>query len=477
MAPGRRIKTLEGNPFDPGEPVQFQIEGRPLEGFDNEPLAVALLAAGVRVFGRSPKYHRPRGPACMHGHCSGCLMRVNGVPNVRTCETPCRSGMQVERQTGWPSTGLDFLRAVDLLSGKRLDHHGMFTASSVLNRIAGGVVRKLSGLGDPPSADPQEPLPVSRFSADAVVIGAGAAGLPAAKILGECGHNTVLLEADEHRGGRLLDAATQNGWERIRALKTEIESATGIEVHVKTPVLAVYPGDTFQVVAGNADETFWISARRLVVCTGTYEQIPLFENNDLPGVYGPRAMDRLVCGHCVVPAEPLLVVGEREETLRLAVRLHELGVALAGVVTTRREGEELEALKHKNVEVFTEHRILRALGGKWLDRVELARPDSQQSDLVLDCRACAVEGPQAPAYELAHHAGCRVSFRSQSGYVVETNGEGQTTHSQVFAAGHVAGADSVAAAARSGELAGLACALSLKDDARLRQRLESLKKG
>jgi sarcosine oxidase subunit alpha len=477
MAQGRRIELPEGNPFQRGERVQFSFEGRPVEGYENEPLAVALLAAGVRVFGRSIKYHRPRGPVCLHGHCSGCLMRVNGIPNVRTCETPCRSGTVVERQTGWPSTGLDFFRAVDLLSGERLDHHGMFTGSSLLNRIAGGVVRKLSGLGDPPTADPQDPVPVSCFSADAVVIGAGAAGLSAAKALGECGHHAVLLEAGEHRGGRLLDGATQNGWEQARDFKTELESVAGIEVHVGTPVLAVYPGDIPEVVASNEGETFRISAARLCVCTGAYEQIPLFANNDLPGIFGPRAMDRLVCGHGVVPAEPLVIVGERDETLRLAAKLRELGVALAGVVTTRREGEALQILKRNNVEVFQDRRILRALGGKWLDRVEIARSGSEQSDLVLDCRACVVEGPEAPAYELAHHAGCRVSFSSQSGYVVQTNEEGQTTHGHIFAAGHVAGAASVAEAEQGGERAGLACALSLKNDDRVRQRLESMTKG
>jgi len=303
-----------------------------------------------------------------------------------------------------------------------------------------------------------------------VVIGAGAAGLSAAKTLSECGHNVVLLEAEEHSGGRLLDGATQNGWERIRDFKVELESAAGIEVHVKTPALAVYPGDTLQVVAGNESKTLWISARRLCVCTGTYEQIPLFENNDLPGIFGPRAMDRLVCGYCVVPAEPVLVVGERDETLRLSGRLRELGVTLAGVATSRTEGEALMSLKRKNVEVFQDRRIVRALGGRWLDRVEL------ESDLVLDCRACVVEAPPAPAYELAHHAGCRVSFSSQSGYTVQVNDRGQTTHSHVFAAGHVAGSDSVDAAARSGERAGLACALSLKDDARVQKRLESMKK-
>ena len=230
------------------------------------------------------------------------------------------------------------------------------------------------------------------------------------------------------------------------------------------------------MVAGNQDKTFWISARRLCVCTGTYEQIPLFENNDLPGIFGPRAMDRLVCGYNVVPAEPVLVVGERDETLRLAGRLRELDVTLAGVVTDRREGEALSALKRKNVEIFQDRRIVRALGGKWLDRVELAHRGSDQSDLVLDCRACVVEAPPAPAYELAHHAGCRVSFSSQSGYLVQVSDEGQTTHSHIFAAGHVTGADSVDAAAQSGERAGLACALSLKDDAQVQKRLESMKK-
>jgi sarcosine oxidase subunit alpha len=350
----------------------------------------------------------------------------------------------------------------------------MFTASSVLNRLAGSVVRRLSGLGEPPSADPMQPVPVSRFQADAVVIGVGVAGFAAGMALGECGHNVVLLEAEEHRGGRLLDGVTPEGWAQAGTLKTALESVAGIEVHVGTPALAVYPGETLEVVAGNEGKTFWISARRLVVCTGAYEQIPLFENNDLPGIFGPRAIDRLVCGHAVVPGEPVVVVGDRDETLRLAARMSQRGVVLAGVVTSRREADALETLKRNNVEIFTDRRITRAHGGKQLDRVEFAPLDSSQSDLVLDCRTCVAEAPESPAYELAHHAGCRVSFSSQNGYSVVVNQEGQTSNSRIFAAGHVAGAATATEAAQAGLRAGLACALSLKDDSKVRERMKSL---
>ncbi len=83
MAHARRIERLADCPTSSGKRVEFQFEGRAIEGFTEEPLAVALLAAGIRVFGRSVKYHRPRGPACLRAHCSGCLMRVDQVRCTR----------------------------------------------------------------------------------------------------------------------------------------------------------------------------------------------------------------------------------------------------------------------------------------------------------------------------------------------------------------------------------------------------------
>ncbi len=78
--------------------VIFTFQGRKLEGYCDEPIAAALVAADIKVLSYSRKLKRPRGFFCAIGNCSSCLMKVNGVPNVRTCVTRLEEGMIVERQ-------------------------------------------------------------------------------------------------------------------------------------------------------------------------------------------------------------------------------------------------------------------------------------------------------------------------------------------------------------------------------------------
>lgn len=86
--------------FQPRQRVTFTFEGREMEGYEGEPIAAALHAAGVRVLKYSEKLNRPRGFYCAIGNCSSCLMIVDGNPNVRTCVEELRAGMQVKRQLG-----------------------------------------------------------------------------------------------------------------------------------------------------------------------------------------------------------------------------------------------------------------------------------------------------------------------------------------------------------------------------------------
>ncbi|HBE73274.1 MAG TPA: pyridine nucleotide-disulfide oxidoreductase [candidate division Zixibacteria bacterium] len=86
--------------FKKEKKVTFFFEGRPVEGFEGEPIAAALHAAGIKVLRHSVKLDRPRGFFCAIGKCSSCLMEVDGAPNVFSCVTPIKDGMQVRRQEG-----------------------------------------------------------------------------------------------------------------------------------------------------------------------------------------------------------------------------------------------------------------------------------------------------------------------------------------------------------------------------------------
>jgi len=52
---------VAGGLVDRTRPLSFRFDGRALTGFPGDTLASALLANGVRLVGRSFKYHRPRG--------------------------------------------------------------------------------------------------------------------------------------------------------------------------------------------------------------------------------------------------------------------------------------------------------------------------------------------------------------------------------------------------------------------------------
>ncbi len=86
--------------FARGREVRFMFDGRQLSGYEGEPIAAALHAAGVRVLSRSEHLNRPRGFFCAIGTCSSCIMKVNGQPNVRVCIEKLREDMVVETQYG-----------------------------------------------------------------------------------------------------------------------------------------------------------------------------------------------------------------------------------------------------------------------------------------------------------------------------------------------------------------------------------------
>ena len=99
-----------------GSRVVFTYDGVEMEGYEGEPIAMALKAAGVEVHRFTAKRHEPRGIFCAIGRCTDCVMVVDGKPNVRTCMTPLAAGMDVRTQGGVAPLDLDDPRAEALVA-------------------------------------------------------------------------------------------------------------------------------------------------------------------------------------------------------------------------------------------------------------------------------------------------------------------------------------------------------------------------
>ncbi len=78
--------------------VTIRVDGVEIEACEGEPVAAALMAAGVKVFRMTRKRKEPRGIFCAVGRCTDCVMTVDGQSNVRTCITPVQDGMEIQTQ-------------------------------------------------------------------------------------------------------------------------------------------------------------------------------------------------------------------------------------------------------------------------------------------------------------------------------------------------------------------------------------------
>lgn len=85
------------------EKVTFQFDGNTYEGYENDTIASALLANGIRTLRKHEETGNPRGIYCNIGHCYECRVTVDGASNIRACLTPIKANMVVESGKVQPS--------------------------------------------------------------------------------------------------------------------------------------------------------------------------------------------------------------------------------------------------------------------------------------------------------------------------------------------------------------------------------------
>jgi sarcosine oxidase subunit alpha len=399
-------------------PCTIELDGEQLEAREGEPVAASIIASGELLFARSPKYHRPRGPWCLSGGCSQCLMRVDGVPNVPTCRVPARPGMRLERQNAMPDASLDLLRASDFFFRSWFNHHEFLAGVPIAETVLQKVARQLSGLGLLPDA-PVTREPATFEQLGTVIIGAGAAGLALAQRLTERGREYTIFERELEVGGRLISAAEEHQpavWSPPSTVTRLGALVVGLFADAGAPFLAIVEHGRLRLVG----------YQRLVITTGGQPGFAIFPNNDLPGVMAGRGVSVLLRRHGVLAGQRVACVGEPLEAR-----------ALSKLVTAA--GGQALAIGAE---------IVRAHG---LRRVEAATVRVDGAEQKVSCEVIAICGPVNPSFELARAAGARVSWHErQACFVVEADANGRTVAPNLWVAGEVRGPMSSGAAVEQG---------------------------
>ncbi|HET6404925.1 MAG TPA: 2Fe-2S iron-sulfur cluster-binding protein [Candidatus Thermoplasmatota archaeon] len=396
----RGLRVSPGPAAARGKPITLRFGSRSIPAFEGETVGAALHAAGERVLMRSIKYHRPRGLFCNAGKCASCLMRIDGVPNVRACVTPARDGMKVESQNAFPSARRDFLGIVDKVYRRNLDLHERFTRPRPLAMAFNAIARRMAGFGRIPDLRPLRRPSIGKREVDVLVVGGGPSGLSAAAAAAGEGASVLLVDESDRLGGTLL--LHPEGAARADALAQRLRAAGG-EALPRTTAFGVYltdgHGDALEapgvVAIMTPERVVEVRAKALVVASGYHEAPPLVPGNDLPGVMGTRAALVLLHRHGILPGTRVAFAGDSPLAARAREDLAKAGCELVeGPVTEVWGGRHVEGAVVGGAK--TELDCVLA-GGDETPRIELL----QQAGATMALASFAVVPQALPARVLA----------------------------------------------------------------------------
>ena len=210
---GQVYRLPSGGRIDRTKPVSFLFNDERIQAYAGDTVASALLANGIRLVGRSFKYHRPRGILSHGSDEPNALLEVDRGPgridpNNRATVIEVTEGLVTRSQNHWPNLEHDVGALSNLLSpmfASGFYYKTFMWPRSFWNRIYEPSIRAAAGLGVAPIGPDPDHYAHRHAHCDVLVIGAGPAGLAAAlEAASENGNSIILADEQAELGGCLL---------------------------------------------------------------------------------------------------------------------------------------------------------------------------------------------------------------------------------------------------------------------------------
>ena len=475
MSESQPMRLETGGRIDRDKPLSFTFDGKNYAGFEGDTLASALLANGVRVVGRSFKYHRSRGILAAGAEESNALVTVGQgaleEPNVRATLQPLYDGLSARSQNCWPNVRFDIGRSLDYLHF--LWPAGFYNKTFIwphwhwYERI----IRRISGLGKLPTGDDPDRYVHHNVHCDVLIVGAGPAGLGAALTASEHGLRVVVTEQDSQLGGSLLwseesiDGVQADTWleDTVRVLRqrdnvTLLTGTTASAWFDHRMVIACQmvtdrrnPGEG----EGPRQRLWKIHARDVILATGAIEQPLVFANNDRPGIMLASAVQQYCNRYAVAPGKRMAIATNNDSAYGVAGALRNAGVDVVAMIDSRQKlaGKAARLVRDQGLTVFHNAMPRDCRGDKGVRSVSVTKRDSLETLATLQCDCIAMAGGWQPVVHLFTQARGRLRYDASLGAFVPDE-----IPPHMHVAGMVAGALDLETALEQGREAGLAAA-------------------
>lgn len=315
--------------------------------------------------------------------------------------------------------------------------------------------------------------------ADIVVVGAGPAGLSAAVEAGRLGAQVVVVDENAKPGGQLFKQihkffgsrehlAGIRGYDIGQELLAQAESCA--EIKLNSTVYGIYPEKRVALIAnGLRQET--IQAKKVILAAGASENVLAFPGSTLPGVMSAGAVQTMMNVYQVLPAKEILMIGSGNVGLIVSYQIMQAGGKVSALLEAapRIGGYGVHAAKisRAGVPILTRHTVKKVLGEEKVEGVEVVQLDENWrpisgSERLINAGAVAIAVGLTPLTELAHLAGCQLTFIPRLGGLLPVHNENmETTVPGIYAAGDLTGVEEASSAMEEGRLAGIAAAEAL----------------
>ncbi|MEO9517819.1 MAG: sarcosine oxidase subunit alpha family protein [Paracoccaceae bacterium] len=408
----------QGGQIDRNSEYSFTFDGKNYQGYSGDTLASALLANGVRLMGRSFKYHRPRGVLTAGSEEPNALVELRTgnrqEPNTRATTAELYNDLVAKSQNRLGSLRFDLLAVNDRLSNfltAGFYYKTFMWPAAFWEKVYEPLIRHAAGLGSLSLEDDPDVYDKGFLHCDLLIIGAGPAGLAAALTGGRAGADVIIADEDFRMGGRLnsetFSLGDESGADWAAKTVAELESLPNVRVMPRTTIIGAFDHGIYGAVerindhvhtpqTGKPRQILWrIYTKRTVLAAGATERPIAFENNDRPGIMLGSALRTYANRFSVTADKRVAIFTNNDDGHRTATDLHATGIKIAAVVDVR-----ADAPRSMEFEVL-HGEVIDTRGRLGLSFVDVRLYDG--STRILECGALGLSGGWNPNVHMTCH--------------------------------------------------------------------------